>query len=96
MKALVSGIVHRKGTAKATGQEYDFTRLLTLRPVEPLLSDRMTVRGHGYQEVEVAADPACLPQFAGLKFPCEVDLVTDARPGRFGQLELVVTGINGK
>jgi hypothetical protein len=44
MKAFVAGIVHRKGTAKESGQEYDFTVVKTLSEVQPFLSERMTVR----------------------------------------------------
>lgn len=94
MKALVLGIVHRKGIAKS-GDPYDFCMLKTLRPVEPVNTDRMTVRGVGLTEVEVQADPGVVDQLRHLlgKFPLELDLATDARPGRFGQLELVVTGV---
>lgn len=97
MKVLVSGVVHRKGTAKDTGNEYDFTVVKTLRPVEELDTNRMTVRGCGLVEVEVKAEPSIIPAlrpFQG-KFPLELDLETDARPNRFNGLDLVVVGVKG-
>ena len=93
MKALVSGIVHRKGNAKKTGNPYDFTRLLTLNPVQPIDSENMTVRGAGLQQAEVNAEPALVQVLQGLKLPAHLELLTEARPNAYGELELVVTGV---
>jgi CTX phage RstB protein len=93
MKAIVSGVLHRKGTAKESGKPYDFCMVKTLRPIEAFLSERMTVRGVGFSEVEIDAEPGVVEKLQGMKFPCELELETDARPNQFGKLEIVVTGV---
>lgn len=93
MKALVIGISHRKGIAKESGRPYDFAQVTTLEPLKEFESERYTCRGHGLDSAEIKADPSCLSQFAGMKFPAELELVTEARRSPFGQLELVVVGV---
>lgn len=95
MKAYVLGVVHRHGTAKDSGKPYDFAQVLTLRPIESVSSKNFNQVGHGFDIVEANLDQAALPQFAGKKYPCELDLVTDARPSSFGKLDLVVVGVKG-
>lgn len=93
MKCLILGIAHRKGTSKKTGQAFDFATLLTLRPIQPVAKENFQQTGHGFEVVEAKADPTAVPRFAGIKFPAEVELLTEARPSAFGELELVVTGV---
>jgi hypothetical protein len=95
MRALVMGAVQRSGTGKESGAEYDFTVVKTLRPAENFNGKKMTVRAAGLTDVEVQADPVVVEQLRALnaKFPCELELITDVRAGRSGQLEIFVTGI---
>jgi hypothetical protein len=89
----VLGVLRRFGTGKESRKPYDFTVVKTMRPVQAVATDRMTVQGHGFFEVEVSADDKVVSQFAGVKLPAELELLTDARPDRFGKLELVVVGV---
>jgi len=93
MKSTVVGIVHRKGIAKKSGNPYDFAVVKILTPVASSNSENMTVRAHGYQEAEVAAEPSVVDKFNGLKLPGVYELETDSRVNGYGQLELVVTGV---
>jgi hypothetical protein len=92
MKAIVLGIAHRKGTAKKSGMPFDFATLQTLRPIEAVSRESFQQRGYGYEPIDVKADPAAVDAFASLKFPCTVELLTEARPSPYGELELYVTG----
>lgn len=93
VKATVLGIAHRRGKSKKNGNApFDFATLLTLRPIQPVARENFTQSGHGFEVVECKADPRALDSFAGLKFPAEVELTTEARPSPFGELELYVTG----
>lgn len=95
MKAIVLGIAHRKGISTKNGpaREFDFATVYTLRPIEVVNREKFQQVGHGFEVVEAKADEGALPQFAGRKFPAEMELITEARPSAFGNLELVVVGV---
>lgn len=93
MKALVLGVVHRHGTAKGSGREYDFAQIFLLRPIEQVDRGTFNQAGYGFEVNEASLDTKAVVQFQGRKFPCELNLVTDARPDQSGELKLVVTGV---
>lgn len=92
MKMTVSGVQRIAGTAKATGAAFDMCQLLALVPIETSNGGKVQVNGAGLRAMELPLDPAALPQFMSLKFPCTIELLTEPRPQR-GKLETVVTGI---
>ena len=91
MKLNVLGVKRIIGKSKANGSPFDMCRLLASVPIDVGGTDKFQVTGYGSELAEVNLDPACLPSFAGVKFPCVMDLTTDSRPFR-GKFETVVTG----
>ena len=93
MKAMLIGVVRRRGKAKASGNDYDMCNATILTPVEVRNSASMVVEGAGFETMEMPVDPVALPQFLQLpKYPVQVELVTEARP-RMGKVETVITGL---
>lgn len=88
MRATVLGVFRRSGTAKKSGQPYDFAKAI----IQTSIRSGGNTQGYGFQGQEVDLDPACLPQFEGLRFPVELTLKTEARP-MFGSFVTCVIGI---
>lgn len=91
MKALCAGISRQHGNSKKTGKPYDMARVITLQPIEVVSNPDFSREGYGFQAVEIDLDPACLPRFAGVKFPCTLDLSTTDRIF-MGRIQTIVTG----
>lgn len=91
MKLTVLGVKRVQGTAKATGQPFDMCRLIAMVAIESGGGKSVSVTGHGYEVAEINLEVAAMGQFAGVKFPQQLELLTDSRPFR-GQFETVVTG----
>lgn len=94
MKANVCGVRRMAGTAKSSGNAYDMCNVSLLVPVEVVNNAKMQINGAGFSVMEMPLAVEALPQFMGLKFPCQVELVTDVKP-RGGKLETVVVGLVG-
>lgn len=92
MRVHAIGVKRMSGKAKATGNPFDFSQLTVLKPIEVAASERFSVQGYGYETSDIDVDNEILPSCAGIKFPCQVDLSVETRPGRKG-LRSVVTGI---
>lgn len=92
MKLNVCGVKRVQGTSKESGNPFDMPRLFALVPVEAGGGAKFQVTGYGFELAEINLDPACLPQFAAIKFPAVLELVMDSRPFR-GKLEMFVTGV---
>ena len=90
MKMNVCGVQRIAGTSKA-GSAFDMCELFALVPVENV-SGKINISGVGYKLMTVSLDSEALPQFAGLKFPATLDLVTDVRLER-GEAKTIITGI---
>lgn len=91
MKALIAGVSRQHGNSKKTGKPYDMARVVTLQPIEVVATSDFSREGHGYVTAEIDLDPAALPRFAGLKYPCVLDLTTTDRIF-MGRIQSVVTG----
>lgn len=91
MKINAAGVQRIKGTS-GKGNEFDMSNLLTLVAIEPVNNAKVNISGHGYKVLEMALDPACLNQFAGIKFPAVLDVELEPRP-RMGKYETTVVGI---
>lgn len=91
MKIHAAGVQRIQGTSKK-GSPFDMCNLITLVPVEPVVSEKISITGHGYKVVELAVDPLALPQFAGMKFPSTIDVELEPRP-RMGKYETTVVGV---
>jgi len=79
MKVTVLNAQRASGISKSNS-EYDICTVTFCVPVNPTRSERRTVQGFGYNAQEIALDPAALPQFSKLNYPCEVDLVIEPDP----------------
>lgn len=94
MKILVGGIQRIFGKSKKTGNAYDFSRLFVLQGVKPRSGEGYTVEGSGFEVQEMACESEAVKQFAGVKFPSELDVITEARPGQGGKgFEVWVVGL---
>ncbi len=93
MKASCIGISRQHGISKKTGKPYDMARVMTLQPIEVIATQDFSRDGYGYQSVEIDVEPSALSKFAGVKFPCELDLATTDRIF-MGRIQTVVTGFN--
>jgi hypothetical protein len=92
MKAMMIGVVRRRGKAKESGNDYDMCNATLLTPVEPMNNGKMVVEGAGFDTMEMPVEPSALANFLTLKFPASVELVTEARPRR-GKVETVIVGL---
>jgi hypothetical protein len=95
MKLLVAGVQRISGKAKKPPHgEYDFARLLVLSPIKPRSGTDYAVVGAGWEVQEMACEPSAVAQFLSFKFPGEVDVETEARPGAGGKgFEVWVIGV---
>lgn len=92
MKLHVLGVKRIQGTSSKTGNEFDMCRLFAMVPIEPN-GGKTKIQGFGFELAEMELDPAALPKFNNLTFPCTLELLTDSRPF-MGKLETVVVGFN--
>lgn len=92
MKCTVLGWVRMRGTAKASGNAYDFARLNILKPVEPAKREKNEITGDGYEQAFVDLRVGCEGQFKGLKFPVEIELHLENEMGKSGRMDVVCTG----
>lgn len=92
MKATLLNVSKVWGVSKKTGNEYEMWQAAMIVPLEQVRSASYNVHGYGLDVQTIGIDSAILEQFAGMKFPAEVDLETDVRP-QFGRMETFVTGI---
>jgi hypothetical protein len=95
MKLLVVGVQRISGKAKKPPHgDYDFARLLVLSPIKARSGADYSVVGAGWEAQEMACEPAAVSQFTSLKFPSEMDVETEARPGAGGKgFEVWVVGL---
>jgi hypothetical protein len=89
-KKMVLGVKRLKGTSEKG--PYDFTTVFCAEPVEVSSGAKMEASGYGLEVVEMRGAAECLEAFKGLKFPAEVELVTEPRKV-FGKYETVCVGV---
>lgn len=82
MKVLTLGVVRMSGTSMKSGspKPYDMTRISYAVAVEPVNTEKRQLQGYGYEHRDVDLDPAALPQFKDVKFPCVLDLDVQVDP----------------
>lgn len=90
-KMMVTGVKRMVGRSKE-GNDFDMCRAFVLVPVENGGSAKIQISGHGFEVGELELDPAGLPAFTGVKFPCELDLVMDQKFTR-GEFRTVCIGV---
>jgi len=95
MQTLVLGVSRMQGIGKASKQAYDMARVLVMQPIKGFSKEGLQISGYGYEVAEVALQAHALEQFAGLKFPVQLDLETDMET-RGGKLSPIVIGITKK
>lgn len=95
MKLLVSGIQRISGKSKKPPfNDYDFARLFVLQSVKPRAGEGYAVQGAGFEVQEMACEPTAVKSFEAIKFPSEINVATEARPGQGGKgFEVWVVGI---
>lgn len=94
MKALVLGFKRMSGTSKPEkgGRPFDFCQLFIGTPIN-VEAGKVNVIGAGYEQAALDIELGCEGQFAGLKFPAQVELKVDHRMNRFQRMDVVVTGL---
>lgn len=95
MKVTVFGAMFMRGRSDKTGNDYEMNRVFVAGQITTKKTDKFDRRGYGYEATVVEADPAAEKFFAGLTFPCVLDLETDMRPIG-GKLLPVVVGIKAR
>lgn len=90
MEVLATGVFRMSGTSKETGKPYDFAQLMFLRRIEPVSTDKMQLRGFGYELSKCDLANDALEKFAHVPFPARMELITDTVPGRNGFRTIVV------
>lgn len=95
MKLLIAGVQRIAGKSKKPPHgDYDFARLLVLSPIKSRSGTDYSVVGAGSEVQEIALEPAAVAHFLNLKYPAEVDVETEARPGSGGKgFEVWVVGV---
>jgi len=95
VKVLVSGVQRISGKAKkAPHADYDFARLLVMSPIKARSGADYAVVGSGWEVQEMACEPTAVAQFLSQKFPAELEVETEARPGAGGKgFEVWVVGL---
>lgn len=93
MKLNVLGVKRIKGiSSEAKGSNpFDMCMLFGLVPVENGGSKNVKISGYGFETAEMKLQPEAMESFAGLKFPCVLELETDSVPF-MGKFETVVCG----
>lgn len=92
MKVTVIGVKRVKGVSAKNGSDFDMGMVMVLAPIDPVNNAKLQVSGHGYEVAEMALDPQAVEQFSGMRFPSEIELLTEAR-ARQGQYVTYVVGV---
>jgi hypothetical protein len=95
MQVVLMGARHMRGTAKKTGNAYDFSVLLFLSLIKPKTQEKFELRGCGFEAGEIRTTPEVVDAVSklGAPFPCRVVLTIGNEIGQFGQLEALCTGV---
>lgn len=95
MQATVIGVSRMSGVGKTSKAAYDMAKVLILSPIKPFSKAELNISGYGFEVAEIPLAVDAVASFAGLRFPCTVDLATDSEV-RAGKLQTVCTGIVSK
>lgn len=94
MKVTMIGCKRIQGTGKESGLPFDMCHVYVVVPVD-VGQGKVTVTGYGFEVAEMELSPDAMSQFAGLKFPCELELKVDQRFFR-GEFRSMVSGIENQ
>ena len=95
MKAQVLGVKVTAGKGKESGDPFEMARLLVIVPIENFSNSKVTIKGFGYEAGEMLLDSSALSQFAGFKYPCVLELVTEPTLYK-GKIDHVVVGTSSQ
>ncbi len=93
MQTLITGIYNRTGTAKATGNAYDMSKILALRELRSNSSEKSNFKAFGYQQAEFDCTKELVNELSAKKFPLKAELIFETQFTAFGQPIAVVVGI---
>lgn len=99
MRVHAIGLQNNQGTknkGKPNEREYNMARLIIEVPAESREGttkegDPYRVNGYGLDTAEVDISIDSLPTFTQLKFPCDINLISDAEM-RYGRMQNIVVG----
>lgn len=91
MRVKAIGVMRMQGIGKQSGMPYDFAQLLYLRKIETKTTEKFSIQGLGYEIGKLDLDTSALHKFNEVSFPADLDLATDAIPGRDG-IKTIITG----
>lgn len=100
MKATIIGVTRIEGISNKSGvlRPYDMPRILALQQIEissksdEKVGTRYSKTGFGFETMEIDLEPSGMQDFAGLKYPAQVDLIIGQKM-LYGRLASVCTGI---
>lgn len=95
MKIKAVGVSRRFGTSAKTNNHYDMAQLNVLSELRPNVSAANTFQAAGFRVVEYNLEPSAIQDFINLPYPCDIDIVTEARPSPSG-VDTFVIGISQK
>ncbi len=92
MRAIVIGVKRMSGIGKESGNSYDMARLICIAPIDAVNNASLRIEGFGFEPAEIELAPEAIGQFAGIKFPAELELKEEARARR-GQFVMYIVGL---
>lgn len=95
MQVTIIGVSRMRGVGKQSKQPYDMARLFVMSPIRGFSKEGLDISGFGYEVAELPLAANVLGDFANLKYPATVDLLTDMEL-RGGKLVSVCTGLKQK
>jgi hypothetical protein len=95
MKIRAVGVSRRFGTSAKTNNYYDMAELNVLTELRPNVSAANTFQAAGYRVVPYNLEPTVIQDFINLPYPCDIEIVTEARPAPSG-VDTFVVGISQK
>lgn len=91
MKVHAIGVMRMSGIGKDSGKPYDFAQLVVLNPIEPAAKDNFNLVGYGFETSKLDMKVDAVRSFAGVSFPCVIEVQTEEELGRNG-IRTVVAG----
>ena len=95
MDLFIAGVERRKGVAKASGNEFDFTQVHILVPVEGVEKSSFSLTGGGFKPSVLRSPSTLVDSVAKLKLPGWYSVELSQEIGMDGELTVLLASVNG-